>query len=325
MKRRELLTLLGGALAWPLVARAQANKPVIGFVNAASPKGYARQLGGFLKGFGEQGFVDGRNVTIEYRWGEEHNDRLPAMVADLVQRKVAVIAATSAPAAVAAKKATTAIPIVFETGLDPVAAGLVSSLDRPGGNVTGITQMNIGLTPKRFEFLHELLPNVKLVGVMVNPNDGRLAKTTVDESQDAAKRLGLEVRVFNVTSADDFDAVFAKVVEAHIGGLVIAGGPFFAAHSVQLAALTQRHAVPAIFQYREFTAGGGLASYGSDITESYRLAGVYCGRILKGEKPADLPVQQGTKVELYINTKTAKALGLTLPITLLGRADEIFE
>jgi len=324
MQRRQLIASLGGAIAWPLVARAQ-TKPVIGFVNAASPKGYAQQVSGFLKGLGEQGFVDGRNVVIEYRWGEEHNDRLPGMVADLVERKVAVIAATSAPAAIAAKKATGAIPIVFETGLDPVAAGLVSSLDRPGGNVTGITQMNIGLTPKRFEFLHELLPNAKLVGVMVNPSDGRLAQTTIEESKDAAKRLGLEVSVFNVTSADDFDAVFGKVAEAHIGGLVISGGPFFAAHSAQLAALTQRHAVPAIFQYREFTANGGLASYGSDITESYRLAGIYCGRILKGEKPADLPVQQGTKVELYINTKAAKALGLTLPITLLGRADEVFE
>ena len=325
MRRRDLIAGLGGVLAWPLVARAQTNKPVIGFVNAASPKRYTRQLGGFLKGLGEQGFVEGRNVVIEYRWGEEHNDRLPAMVADLIERKVAVIAATSAPAAIAARKATTTIPIVFETGLDPVEAGLVSSLDRPGGNVTGVTQMNIGLTPKRFEFLHELLPKAKLVALMVNPTDGRLAKTTVDEAQDAAKHLGLEIRVFNVISADELDSAFAKVAEAHVGGLVISGGAFFTAYSVRLAALTQRYAVPAIFQYREFTAAGGLASYGSDITESYRLAGVFCGHILKGEKPADLPVQQATKVELYINTKAAKALGLTLPITLLGRADEVFE
>jgi len=325
MKRRQLITLLGGALAWPFVARAQTAKPVIGFVNAASSKRYTRQLAGFLKGLGEQGFVDGRNVTIEYRWGDEHNDRLPGMVADLVSRKVAVIAATSAPAAIAAKKVTTTIPVVFETGLDPVAAGLVSTLDRPGGNVTGVTQMNIGLTPKRFEFLRELLPKAKLVALMVNPSEGRIARITVDEAQDAAKQLGLEVRVFNVTDANDLDAAFAKVAEAQVGGLVISGGPFFTSHSAQLAALTQRHAVPAIFQYREFTAAGGLASYGSDITESYRLAGIYCGRILKGEKPADLPVQQATKVELYINTKAAKALGLSLPLTVLGRADEVFE
>src|SRR5450756_1746314 len=299
--------------------------PVVGFLNAASAKNYARQLSAFVKGLGEAGYVEGQNVAIKYRWAEGHIDRLPVMVADLVHRQVAVIAATSTPAAIAAKAATTTIPIVFEMGDDPVRLGLVASLNQPGGNVTGVTQTNVEVAPKRLQLLHEVIPTARVMVLLVNPADPALAEMTTKEVQAAARTLGLELHVLNASTERDFDAVFAKLIQLRAGGLVIGGGPFFTSQSGRLGALTARHAVPAIHQYREFVAAGGLLSYGSEATDAYRLAGNYTGRILKGDKPADLPVQQATKVELIINLKTAKALGINIPNTLIGRADEVIE
>jgi putative tryptophan/tyrosine transport system substrate-binding protein len=324
MRRRQFITLLGGAAAWPLAARAQAI-PVVGFLNAASPQNYTRQQAAFLKGLAESGYVDGRNVTIEYRWAEGQNDRLPAMASDLVRRQVAVIAATSTPAALAAKAATTTIPVVFETGGDPIKLGLVTSLSRPEGNITGVTQMNIEIAPKRLELLHELLPAAHVIALLVDGTDPANAETTTRDVSAAARTFGLELHVLEASTETDFNDVFAKLSQLRAGGLVVGGGPFFVSHREQLGALTLRHRVPAVFQHREFTAAGGLLSYGSDITDSYRLAGIYTGRILKGDKPADLPVQQAAKVELYINLKTANALGITIPLPLSGRANEVFE
>ena len=326
MKRREFVSLFGAAITWPLVAHAQhPTLPVVGFLNAASAQNYTRQLAAFLKGLGESGYVDGRNVAVEYRWAEDQNDRLPAMAADLVHRQVAVIAATSTPAALAAKAATTTIPIIFELGSDPVELGLVASLSRPGGNVTGVIQWNIEVAPKRLELLHELLPTARVMALLVDPTDPTNAKTTVSEVSAAAHTFGLQLHVLNASNESDFTEVFAKLIQLGAGGLVVAGGPFFASHEKQLAALTVRHAMPAAFEHRAFTAAGGLLSYGSDIADAYRLAGIYTGRVLKGDKPAELPVQQATKVELYINQKTAKALGLTVPQALLSRADDVIE
>ena len=326
MKRREFVSLFGTAITWPLVAHAQQpTLPVVGFLNAASAQNYARQLAAFLKGLGESGYVDGRNVAVEYRWAEDQNDRLPAMAADLVHRQVAVIAATSTPAALAAKAATTTIPIIFELGSDPVQLGLVASLSRPGGNVTGVTNANMGIAPKRLQLLHELLPTARIMALLVNPAEPALAETYTKEVQAAARALGLELHVLNASTEGDFDGVFAKLIQLRAGGLVIGGGAYFTSRTEQLAALSVRHAVPAIYYNRRFAVAGGLLSYGADSTDAYRLAGIYTGRVLKGDKPADLPVQQATKVELYINLKTAKALGLTIPNTLIGRADEVFE
>ena len=327
MKRREFITLLGGAAAaWPLVARAQQPAmPMIGFLNSASAQGAAKQLAAFLKGLGENGYVEGRNVAIEYRWAESQFDRLPAMMADLVHRQVAVIAATTTPAALAAKTVTTTIPIVFETGTDPVQLGLVTSLNRPGGNITGVSQLIVEVAPKRLELLHELVPTARVMGLLVNQAAPALAQAQLRAVQSAADTLGLELQVLNASSEHDFDAAFEKLIRLRAGGLVISADSVFLRGMEQLAVLTIRHAVPAIYQYREFAAAGGLMSYGPDITESYRMAGIYTGRILKGEKPADLPVQQVTKIELYINVKTAKALGITVPLPLSGRADELFE
>ena len=282
-------------------------------------------MSAFHKGLSEVGYVDGHNIAIEYRWAEGRNDRLPAMAADLVTRQVAVIAATSTPAALAAKAATATRPIVFETAADPVQLGLVASLDRPGGNVTGVTQTNVEVASKRLELLHELLPTATIMALLVNPADPDLAKSTSGEVLSAAHTLGLELHVLNASTESDFDEVFAKIIQLQVRGLVIGSGPFLTSRSEQLAALALRHAVPAVFQWRQFTAAGGLMSYGADVTESYRLAGNYTGRILKGDKPANLPVQQAIKVELFLNLKTAKALGLTIPLPLLGRADEVIE
>ena len=327
MQRRRFISLLGGAaVAWPLVARAQqSTMPVVGFVNLASAKGYAPQVSAFLKGLSETGYVDGRNVAIEYRWAEGRIDRLPAMVADLVHRQVAVIAASTTPAALAAKAATTTIPIVFETGGDPVQLGLVPSLNRPGGNVTGVTQTNWEITPKRLQLLHELVPTASVIAILVNPANPTVSETTTKAMQAAAPSLGLELHILNASTERDFDGVFAKLTQLRAGGLVIGQDPFFTIQREQLAALTVRHAVPAIFYGREFAAAGGLLSYGADVADAYRLTGNYTGRVLKGEKPADLAVQQVTKVEMYINLKTAKALGVNVPNTLIGRADEVIE
>ena len=325
MRRRDFIKVLVGSSVAHAARAQQAALPVVGFINAASVQNYSRQLAAFLKGLGETGYADGRNVAIEYRWADGQNARLSAMMADLVHRQVAVIAATSTPAAVAAKGVTTSIPIVFETGGNPVQLGLVTSLSRPGGNVTGVTQSSVEVAPKRLELLHELLPTVRVMGLLVDPTDAATAKTTVSEVLAAAHTFGLQLHVLNASSENDFDEVFAKLAQLGAGGLVVAGGPFFVSHREQLAELTVRHAVPVAFQHREFAVAGGLLSYGSDITESYRLTGIYTGRILKGDKPADLPVQQATKVELYINLKTAKALGINVPNTLIGRADEVIE
>ena len=327
MRRREFVTILGGAaVVWPLAASAQQTAmPVVGFVNSASAKNYTTLLAAFLKGLRETGYIDGQNVAIEYRWAEGRTDRLPAMVADLVHRRVAVIAATTTPAALAAKAATTTIPIVFETGGDPVKLGLVASLNRPGGNVTGVTQTNVETVPKRLQFLHELLPTARIMALLVNPAEPALAEVYTKEVQAAARALGLELHVLNASTERDFDGVFAKLIQLRAGGLVIGPGAFFTSRSEHLGALTFRNAVPAIYHTREFAVAGGLLSYGAALADAYRLTGNYTGRVLKGEKPADLPVQQATKVELYINLKTAKALGVNVPNTLIGRADEVIE
>jgi putative tryptophan/tyrosine transport system substrate-binding protein len=302
MRRRDFITIIAStAAAWPVAVRAQQTMPVIGFINAASAQNYARQLAAFHKGLAQTGYVNGQNVVIEYRWADDQNDRLPAMAADLVHRQVAVIAATSTPAAIAAKATTTTIPIVFEMGGNPVELGLVASLSRPSGNVTGVTGLNVEVAPKRLELLHELLPTVRVMALLVDPTDSTTANTTANDVLAAARAFGLQLHVLHASSERDFEGVFAKLSQLGAGGLVVAGGPFFASHGEQLAAMALRHAVPVAFQRREFTTAGGLLSYGSDLTESYRLAGIYTGQILKGDKPADLPVQQATKVELYIN------------------------
>jgi len=325
-RRQFISTLSGAAAAWPLAARAQQPaRPVIGFLNADSPTSYARQLSAFLKGLSEAGYVDGHNVAIEYRWAEGQNDRLPAMAADLVHRQVAVIAATTTAASLAAKAATTTIPIVFETGADPVELGLVPNLNHPGGNISGVTQTNQEVTPKRLQLLHELVPSASIMALLVNPASHYQADSQAKGILSAAHTLGLELHVLNASTDGDFDAVFTTLTQLRAGGLVVASDPFFIGRSEQLAALTLRHAVPTIFETREFAAAGGLMSYGADIADTYRLAGEYTGRILKGDKPADLPIQLASKVEFYINLKTAKALAITFPLTLLGRADEVIE
>ena len=327
MQRRDFITLLGSAaVAWPLAVRAQQPTiPVIGFMNSASAKDWTRHLSAFLKGLGETGYVDGQNVTIEYRWAEGHYDRLPTMATDLVHKKVAVIAATSTPAALAAKAATTSIPIVFETGGDPIRLGLVPSLNRLSGNVTGVTQTSVEASPKRLQLLHELIPTTSVIALLVNPADPATAETITKDVQAAARALGLELHVLNASTDRDLDEVFAKLKQLRVGGLVISPGALFTSRSEYLAALTVRYAVPAVYDKREFVVAGGLMSYGGNIADSYRLAGVYTGRILKGDKPADLPVQQVTKVEMIINLKTAKAFGLNIPEPLIGRADEVIE
>ena len=305
-------------------AAQQPAMPVIGFLNSASPDGYAVPVGAFRQGLKDIGYVEGQNVAIEYRWAEGQYDRLPALAADLVRRQVTAIAATSTPAALTAKAATTTIPIVFTTASDPMRLGLVASLSRPGGNVTGATQLNVEVGPKRLELVRELLPAATIIALLVNPTNP-VAETLARDLQAAARTIGLQLHILNASTERDIDDAFANLAKLRAGALVVGSDVFFNTRSEQLGALTVRHGVPTIYQYREFAAAGGLMSYGGSITDSYRRAGGYTGRILKGEKPADLPVQQSTKVELIINLKTAKALGLTFPITLLGRADEVIE
>jgi putative ABC transport system substrate-binding protein len=328
MKRREFITLLGGAaVAWPLAAHAQQlQTPVIGFLSAEWPDAFADRLRAFRAGLLETGYVEDRNVAIEYRWAEGRNDRLPTLAAEMVRRQVSVIvAAGSTPAALAARSATTTIPIVFYIGADPVETGLVTSLNRPGGNLTGVVTLDMEVAPKRLELLHELVPMATIVALLINPTNTTLAKALTKALQTAAGALGLQLHVLHASSEREFDTAFAKLVELRAGALVIGVDALFNSRSEQLAALTLRHRVPAIYQWREFVSAGGLMSYGTNVADTYRPLGVYAGQILKGEKPVALPVQQATRVELIINMKTARALGLTVPLSLLGRADEVIE
>jgi putative tryptophan/tyrosine transport system substrate-binding protein len=326
MRRREFISLIGGLAAIPLTARAQQSAiPVVGYLSAATPNEDEPLAAAFRRGLQEAGYVVGQNVAIEYHWAEQQIDRLPLMAADLVKRRVTVIAAVTTPGALAAHGATTTIPIVFEMGSDPVRLGLVANLNRPGGNVTGVTNLIVEVAPKRLELLHELLPTAKVMALLVNPADRALAQAQAREVLSAARDRKLELHVLNVRSEGDFDAVFADIKRLRVDGLVIGGGSVFLRGHSKLAALTIRHAIPAIYLYRDFAVAGGLMSYGSDVLDAYRLAGVYTGRVLKGENPAELPVVQATKFELVINLKTAKALGITVPNTLAGRADELIE
>jgi putative ABC transport system substrate-binding protein len=329
MKRREFITLVGGAAAaWPLAVRAQQQPamPVIGVLSAEWPEQFTDRLRAFHEGLRETGYVDGRNLAIEYRWAEGRNDRLPALAAELVHPEVSVIVtAGSTPAALAARAATATIPIVFYLGADPVEAGLVTSLSRPGGNLTGVVTLNVEVAPKRLELLHELIPTARIIAALINPTNPVLAETLTRDLQTAAHALGVQLHILHASSERDFDTVFASLVQPRAGGLVIGADALFNSRSEQLAALTIRHAVPAIYQFREFVSAGGLMSYGTTVVDTYRPLGVYTGRILKGEKPAELAVQQATKLELILNMKTAKALGITVPLPLLGRADEVIE
>ena len=328
MKRRAFITLLGGAAAAarPIGARAQQPTiPVIGFLNSESPDLFAYLVLAFRQGLSQSGYVEGSNVAIEYRWAHGQYDRLPALVADLIRREVIVIAANSPAPVMAAKAATTTIPVVFATGYDPVAAGLVASLARPGSNLTGVTSLTAEVGPKRVELLYELVPTATSIALLVNPAAGSLHETISTDLKAAARKLRLQFQVLYASTERDFDAVFASVAQLRASGLVIGSDPFFNSQSKQLAALAIRHAVPAIYQYREFAMAGGLMSYGGSLTDMYRQVGVLTSRILRGEKPADLPVQQSTKVELIVNLKTAKALGIDIPSSLLARADEVIE
>ncbi len=325
MKRREFITLIGGAAAWPHAARAQQPAmPVIGFLNGASYDKSAYLVSAFHRGLGETGFVEGRNVAFEYRSADGQYHRLPALAADLARRGVNVIAATGTPAGLPAKAATPNIPIVFVTGSDPVQQGLVSNLNRPEGNITGASTLAVELGQKRLELLHELVPSASFVAALVNPKGPNLAPLLSD-LQRAAGIVRLRLEIVHATNEQELDRVFQEIVQLRAGALVIGVDTFFNSQSARLAELALRHAIPAMYQYREFVAAGGLISYGGSITDAYRVAGTYVGRILKGEKPAELPVQQSTKAELFINVRTAKKLGIEVPATLLVRADEVIE
>jgi putative ABC transport system substrate-binding protein len=332
MRRREFITLLGGAatapsLLWPFGVRAQQPAmPVIGVLSAEWPDRFADRLRAFHQGLSETGYIEGRNLAIEYRWAEGRNDRLPALAVELVRRQVTVIVtAGSTPAALAARAATATIPIVFYLGADPVEVGLVTSLSRPGGNLTGVVTLNVEVAAKRLELLHEMVPTATIVALLVNPTTTPLAETMTRDLQAAARTLGLRLHVLHADSEREIDTAFATLVQLRAGALVIGTDALFNSRSEQLAALAVRHAVPAIYQYREFVSAGGLMSYGTTVVDTYRAVGICAGRILKGERPAELPVQQATRLELIINMKTAKALGLTVPLPLSGRADELIE
>ena len=327
MQRREFITLLGGAaVAWPLVARAQQpTLPLVGFLGQSQTDLSADLLRAFRQGLKETGYVEGQNLVIEYRWAEGHNDRLSAFATDLVRRQVAVIVAITTPSVLAAKEATAAIPIVFFVAGDPVELGLVARLNRPGGNLTGMTTLTLEVASKWLELLHELMPTTSTVALLINPTSPALAEIQSRDLQAAAGNLGMQIHLLEASTDRDFDAAFARLVQLRSGGLVISSDLYFYARSDQLAALARRYAVPAICGFREFAMAGGLMSYGASIPDAHRWIGVYTGRVLKGEKPADLPVLQATKVELIINLKTAKALGVTVPHNLLVLADEVIE
>jgi len=325
MRRRKFITLIGAAAAWPLAARSQqAALPMIGFLNGGSPAEYAPMVAAFREGLKELGYVEGQNVAIEFRWAEGKYERLSALGTDLVRRQVAAIAATSTPAAQAAKALTATVPIVFTTGADPVQLGLVASLNRPGGNVTGVSFLVNELTKKQFEVLHQILPKAALIGFLVNPAVA-YARSQTTEAQDAARALGRQLFVVTARTESEIDAAFAALVKKLAGGVITISDPFLNSRRDQIVALAARHSLPALYPVRDYVAAGGLMSYGTSIIGAYRQVGVYTGRILKGEKPADLPVMRPTKLELVINLKTAKALDLTIPPALIALADEVIE
>jgi putative ABC transport system substrate-binding protein len=324
MRRREFSTLLCGATMWPLAVRAQQAMPVVGFLHSGSPKPNVNLVTAFRNGLNESGYVEDKNVAIEYRWAEGQYNRLPALAADLVRRQVAVIFGAAPPAAVAAKAATTTIPIVFVSGANPVEAGLVASLSRPGGNVTGVAIFTGQLGAKQLGLLRELVPKAAVVATLVNPSNP-LTEAIIRDVQAAATLTGHQIHIVKASNEDEIDKAFASLAELHADALIIGADPYFFTRNDQLVALAARYAVPAFYELREFAANGGLMSYGASITDGYRRAGVYAGQILKGAKPADLPVLQPTKFELVINLKTANALGLTVPLLLLAAADEVIE
>jgi putative ABC transport system substrate-binding protein len=325
MKRRELMLLLAGAMTAARTLRAQQKAtPVIGYLNARSPDPSAQSLTAFRQGLGETGYVEGQNVAIEYRWAEGRYDRLPALAADLVDRRVDVITTTGGPSVRAAKSATSAIPIVFRSGADPVELGLVASLARPGGNLTGVSFISIELMPKRLELLSELVPHAGLIALLVNPNSP-ISQRIIENMQEAASAKGLQLDILMASTESEIDAAFETLVQQHTGALVVGGDTFFANRLDQIVALAAHHAVPAIYELREAVAAGGLISYGPSRSGSWHQVGTYVGKILKGAKPADLPVQQPTTFELVVNLKTAQTLGLTLPPSILARADEVIE
>jgi len=326
VRRREFITLVGGAAAWPLAVRAQqAAMPVVGFLGSRSPDDSANLVAAFRAGLSETGFVEGRNVILEFRWAEDQYDRLPMLAADLVAHRVAVIAAAGGnPAGLAAKAATTKIPIIFLTGADPVQFGLVKSLSRPDGNLTGVAALTNTLAPKQLELLREVAPKATVAAFLVNPKNP-LAESDTRDVQSAAGTTGQQILILSASNDSDLDNAFAALVQQKAGALLVQSDPFFNSRPDKIVALAARDAIPAIYQWRDFPAAGGLMSYGTDLAEAHRLVGVYTGKILKGAKPTDLPVQQLVKVQFIINLKTAKALSLNVPNTLIGRADEVIE
>jgi putative ABC transport system substrate-binding protein len=324
MNRRDMIALLGGAAAWPVLARAQQAMPVIGYLSVRTLKTEASLVAAFREGLGAGGFVEGQNVSIEYRFADGHYEQIPTMAADLARRRVAAIFGGGGTAA-AAKAVTTTIPIIFSSNTDPVQSGLVTSFNRPGGNVTGVSNLSGDVTEKRLQLLHDLIPTASTIGYLINPSAPVDIEVVRRRGQAAAANLGLDVHFFEASSERDFEKAFANMKQLRVDALLIGPDPYFTSRSEQLAGLALRHTMPASYQFREFAAGGGLMSYGGSISEGYRLAGTYVARILKGEKPAELPVQQSTKLELVINLNTAKALGVAVPQSLLLAADEVIE
>ena len=326
MRRREIIALIGGVVATrPRGVCAQQPMPVIGWLSVGSPETDDFRVIGFRQGLNETGYVEGRNAAIEYRWAQGQNDQLPALAADLVRHEAAVIAAVGPPSAFAAKAATAAIPIVFVVGIDPVQSGLVASLNRPGGNITGVAILVAELAAKRLGLLHDLVPTAAVIALLVNPTNPLATESETRNLQDAARSLGLRLHILSARTASEIETAFETLVELRAGAFIVSTDPLFTNQRAQIVALAARHAVPAIYAWRYFVAAGGLMSYGADLADSYRQAGVLASKILKGAKPADLPAQQAVKIELAINLKTAKALGLTIPLTLSGRADEVIE